>query len=106
MLSVSAQETVNLETQIDFDLSLKDIVLLIDAGNSSEIDMNKYIVLEGVVSSREILYADEENFVVLLIFDFKAIKLFCWIRREALVKLKLVAVLSSTKIVPSITSCS
>jgi len=66
LLSVSAQVTTNLETQINFDLSLKDIVLLVEAGNSSEIDMNQYIILEGVVSSREVLYTDEENFVGML----------------------------------------
>ena len=66
LLSVSAQVATNLETQINFDLSLKDIVLLVEAGNSSEIDMNQYIILEGVVSSREVLYTDEENFVGML----------------------------------------
>lgn len=57
-----AQAATNLETQINFDLSLKDIVLLVESGKSSEIDMNKYIILEGVVTSREVLFADEENF--------------------------------------------
>ena len=66
LLSVSAQTATDLETQINFDLSLKDIVLMVEAGNSSEIDMNQYIILEGVVSSREVLYADEENFVGIL----------------------------------------
>ena len=66
LLSVSAQTATDLETQINFDLSLKDIVLMVEAGNSSEIDMNQYIILEGVVSSREVLYADEENFVGML----------------------------------------
>ena len=60
---LSAQAPVDLETQLDFDLSLKDIVLLVESGNSSEIDMNRYIVLDGVVSGREVLFADEENFV-------------------------------------------
>ena len=66
LLSVSAQTATDLETQINFDLSLKDIVLMVEAGNSSEIDMNQYIILEGIVSSREVLYADEENFVGML----------------------------------------
>ncbi len=66
LLSVSAQVTTNLEAQINFDLSLKDIVLMVETGNSTEIDMNQYIILEGVVSSREVLYTDEENFVGML----------------------------------------
>ncbi len=66
LLTVSAQTTTNLDTQINFDLSLKDIVLLIESGKSQEIDMNKYLILEGVVSSREVLFADEENFVGML----------------------------------------
>lgn len=66
LLSLSAQVTTNSEIQINFDLSLKDIVLMVESGRSSEIDMNQYIVLEGVISSREVLFADEENFVGML----------------------------------------
>ena len=66
LLSLSAQVATNPETQINFDLSLKDIVLMVESGKSSEIDMNQYIILEGVVSSREVLFADEENFVGML----------------------------------------
>ena len=66
LLSVSAQTATELETQINFDLSLKDIVFLVESGKSNEIDMNQYIILEGVVSSREVLYADEENFIGML----------------------------------------
>ena len=64
--SLSAQMTTDLETQIDFDLSLKDIVLMVESGNSNDIDMNRYILLDGVVSGREVLFADEENFVGML----------------------------------------
>lgn len=63
LLSLSAQVTANVEMQINFDLSLKDIVLLVESGKSAEIDINQYIILEGVVSSREVVLADEENFV-------------------------------------------
>ena len=70
LLGVSAQVTTNLETQINFDLSLKDIVLLVESGKSNEIDMNQYIILDGVVSSREVLFADEENFVGMLELSF------------------------------------
>ncbi len=66
LLNVSAQITTDLETLINFDLSLKDIVIMVESGKSNEIDMNQYIILEGVVSSREVLYADEENFVGML----------------------------------------
>lgn len=66
LLSVSAQVMTNSETQINFDLSLKDIVLLVESGKGNEIDMNQYIILEGIVSSREVLFADEENFVGML----------------------------------------
>lgn len=64
--SLSAQVSVDLEEQIDFDLTLKDIVLMVDSGQSNEIDMDRYIILDGVVSGREVLYADEENFVGML----------------------------------------
>ncbi|MEA1910469.1 MAG: hypothetical protein U9N32_02195 [Spirochaetota bacterium] len=63
LFSLSAKVNVNLEAPIDFDLTLKDIVLLVESGNGNDIDMDQYIVLDGVVSSREVLYSDEENFV-------------------------------------------
>jgi len=63
MVSLSAQAATDLELQIDFDLSLKDIVLMVESGNSNDIDMNHYIILDGSVSGREVLFADEENFV-------------------------------------------
>ena len=66
LFNLSAQMATDFEEQMNFDLSLKDIVLLVESGNSNEIDMNQYIVLEGVVSSREVLFADEENFVGML----------------------------------------
>jgi hypothetical protein len=66
LLNVSAQITTDLETQINFDLSLKDIALMVESGKSNEIDMDRYIILDGVVSSREVLYADEENFIGML----------------------------------------
>ncbi len=66
LLSVSAQVITNSETHINFDLSLKDIVLLVESGKGNEIDMNQYVILEGVVSSREVLFADEEHFVGML----------------------------------------
>lgn len=66
LLSVSAQVITNSEIQINFDLSLKDIVLLVESGKGNEIDMNQYVILEGVVSSREVLFADEENYVGML----------------------------------------
>ncbi len=64
--SLSAQDTMDLEKQLDFDLTLKDIVLMVDSGQSNDIDMDRYIILDGVVSGREVLYADEENFVGML----------------------------------------
>ena len=60
---LSAQTPIDLETHLDFNISLKDIVLMVESGNSSEIDMNRYIVLDGVVSGREVLFSDEENFI-------------------------------------------
>ena len=63
LFGLSAQITDNLELLIDFDLSLKDIVLMVESGNSNNIDMDQYIVLDGVVSSREVLYADEDSFM-------------------------------------------
>ena len=63
LFSLSAQVNINLDAQINFDFTLKDIVLLVESGNSNEIDMNQYIILDGVVSSREVLYSDEESFV-------------------------------------------
>lgn len=63
IVSLSAQVAADLESQIDFDLSLKDIVLMVESGNSNDIDMNRYIILDGSVSGREVLFADEENFI-------------------------------------------
>ncbi len=63
VIGLSAQVTTTIEAQIDFDLSLKDIVLMVESGNSNDIDMDRYIILDGVVSGREVLYADEESFV-------------------------------------------
>ena len=66
IVSIGAQTSVDLVEQIDFDYSLKDIVLLVENGKSDEIDMGKFIILDGVVSSREVLFADEENFIGIL----------------------------------------
>ncbi|MDA3941318.1 MAG: hypothetical protein PF693_18735 [Spirochaetia bacterium] len=63
LFSLSAQVASDLETQLDFDLSLKDLVIMVESNKSNEIDMNQYIILDGVVSAREVLYADEESFV-------------------------------------------
>ncbi len=66
IFTISAQETLILDTQINFDLTLKDIVNMVESGNSNDIDMNQYLILDGVVSSREVLFADEENFIGML----------------------------------------
>ncbi len=66
IVSIYAQESVVLDTQINFDLTLKDLVFLVESGNSNDIDMNQYLILDGVVSSREVLFADEENFIGIL----------------------------------------
>jgi len=63
LFSLSAQVNTDLVSQMDFNLSLKDIVLLVESGNGNSIDMDKFIILDGVVSGREVLYADEENFM-------------------------------------------
>jgi hypothetical protein len=60
---LSAQASTDQELQINFDLSLKDIVLMVESGQISEIDMNQYIILDGVVSDRQVLFSDEENYV-------------------------------------------
>ncbi|RKX88285.1 MAG: hypothetical protein DRP58_00760 [Spirochaetes bacterium] len=63
IFSLSAQVATDFEAQLDFDLSLKDIVIMVDSGKSNEIDMNQYIILDGIVSAREVLAADEESFL-------------------------------------------
>lgn len=86
-----SQASDTFETQINFDLSLKDIVLMVESGSSNEIDMNQYIILDGVVSGREVIYADEESFIGMLEISFgewegfEAIAMYkCYIQVEGL----------------------
>jgi hypothetical protein len=66
IICLGAQTTIDLVEQIDFNLSLKEIALMVENGKSDEIDESKLIILDGIVSSREVLFADEENFIGVL----------------------------------------
>ena len=63
LFSLSAQTNSSTDTIINFDLTLKKIVKLVESGNSNDIDMDQYIILDGIVSDRIILASDKENFV-------------------------------------------
>ncbi len=63
LFSLSAQTNNNADTIINFDLTLKKIVKMVESGNSNNIDMDQYIILDGIVSDRIILASDKENFV-------------------------------------------
>ena len=66
LFSLSAQINDNPDSQINFDLTLKNIVTMVESGNSNNIDMDKYIILDGIVSDRMVLTSDKENFVGML----------------------------------------
>jgi len=66
LFSLSAQINNDADTMINFDLTLKNIVQMVESGNSNDIDMDKYIILDGIVSDREVLASDKENFVGIL----------------------------------------
>lgn len=65
-LFVSAQTGGTAKDPVNFDLTLKDIYLMVQEGNANNINPDQYIVINGTVSAREVLNPDKENFVGIL----------------------------------------
>jgi len=61
-LLASAQTAVKAESPVNFDLTLKKIYKMIESGESNNINPNRFIVISGTVSAREVLNPDKENF--------------------------------------------
>ncbi len=60
VFTLAAQSTVN------FDLTLKKLSLLVTEGKATTINKNQLLVIEGIVSAREILNPDKNNFSAVL----------------------------------------
>ncbi len=61
-LLVSAQTAAQAGNPVNFDLTLKKIYKMIEAGESHKINPNQFIVISGTVSAREVLNPDKDNF--------------------------------------------
>ncbi|RKX93901.1 MAG: hypothetical protein DRP59_01720 [Spirochaetes bacterium] len=65
-LLVSAETGGTAQDPINFDLTLKDIYTMVQEGNANNINPDRYLVINGTVSAREVLNPDKENFVGIL----------------------------------------
>ena len=65
-LLAAAQTNGQIKDPVNFDLTLKDLYLMVKEGNANNIDPDQYVVLSGTVSARQVLNPDKENFAGML----------------------------------------
>ena len=65
-LLAAAQTNGQIKDPVNFDLTLKDLYLMVKEGNANNIDPDQYVVLSGTVSAKQVLNPDKENFAGML----------------------------------------
>ena len=58
----AAQTNGQVKDPVNFDLTLKNLYIMVKEGNANNIDPDQYLVINGTVSARQVLNSDKNNF--------------------------------------------